>query len=154
MEQVPDEFVNTAMPNGVMAPNLAKRGGVGQRALSGVDPVHLFFQHGRPDGYGITRPSAFALRLVPSVWAWTSTAKFAWAGAAGWHCSALNPGVTSVATTRPIDQKTAYDLPRAKSFARTCNGYIDRDLRRLASSRNGQPLVPRNRQPARLNGGF
>jgi ABC-type transport system substrate-binding protein len=62
---VPNEFVNQAMPNGKVAPNLAKRGVVGQQQVN-ADVGYVFFNMEDPVVGGYT-PEKVALRRAISL---------------------------------------------------------------------------------------
>jgi len=138
MEQVPDEFVNMAMPNGVMAPNLAKRGVQGQRTVR-ASTQYTFFNMDDPIVGGYT-PERVALRRAISMG--LDIDREIRLGRRGQGIAAhspLNPH-TSGYDAAYRSENGVYDLPRAKALL-DLYGYIDRDGDGWREQPNGQPLV-------------
>ncbi len=138
MEQVPDEFVNMAMPNGVMAPNLAKRGVQGQRTVR-ASTQYTFFNMDDPTVGGYT-PERVALRRAISLG--MDIDREIRLGRRGQGIAAhspLNPH-TSGYDAAYRSENGVYDLPRAKALL-DLYGYIDRDGDGWREQPNGQPLV-------------
>ena len=138
MEQVPDEFVNMAMPNGVMAPNLAKRGVQGQRTVR-ASTQYTFFNMDDPIVGGYT-PERVALRRAISMG--LDIDREIRLGRRGQGIAAhspLNPH-TSGYDAAYRSENGVYDLPRAKALL-DIYGYIDRDGDGWREQPNGQPLV-------------
>ncbi len=138
MEQVPDEFVNMAMPNGVMAPNLAKRGVQGQRTVR-ASTQYTFFNMDDPTVGGYT-PERVALRRAISMG--LDIDREIRLGRRGQGIAAhspLNPH-TSGYDAAYRSENGVYDLPRAKALL-DLYGYIDRDGDGWRDQPNGAPLV-------------
>ena len=138
MEQVPDEFVNMAMPNGVMAPNLAKRGVQGQRTVR-ASTQYTFFNMDDPTVGGYT-PERVALRRAISLG--MDIDREIRLGRRGQGIAAhspLNPH-TSGYDAAYRSENGVYDLPRAKALL-DLYGYIDRDGDGWRDQPNGAPLT-------------
>jgi len=138
MEQVPDEFVNMAMPNGEMAPNLAKRGVQGQRTVR-ASTQYTFFNMDDPTVGGYT-PERVALRRAIGLG--MDIDREIRLGRRGQGIAAhspLNPH-TSGYDAAYRSENGVYDLPRAKALL-DLYGYIDRDGDGWREQPNGQPLV-------------
>ncbi len=138
MEQVPDEFVNMAMPNGVMAPNLAKRGVQGQRSVR-ASTQYTFFNMDDPTVGGYT-PERVALRRAIAMG--LDIDREIRLGRRGQGIAAqspLNPH-TSGYDEAYRSENGVYDLPRAKALL-DLYGYIDRDGDGWREQPNGAPLV-------------
>ena len=138
MEQVPDEFVNMAMPNGVMAPNLAKRGVQGQRTVR-ASTQYTFFNMDDPTVGGYT-PERVALRRAIGLG--MDIDREIRLGRRGQGIAAqspLNPH-TSGYDAAYRSENGVYDLPRAKALL-DLYGYIDRDGDGWREQPNGGPLV-------------
>jgi ABC-type transport system substrate-binding protein len=138
MEQVPDEFVNMAMPNGVMAPNLAKRGVQGQRSVR-ASTQYTFFNMDDPTVGGYT-PERVALRRAIGLG--MDIAREIRLGRRGQGIAAhspLNPH-TSGYDAAYRSENGDYDLPRAKALL-DLYGYIDRNGDGWREQPNGEPLT-------------
>ncbi len=138
MEQVPDEFVNMAMPNGVMAPNLAKRGVQGQRTVR-ASTQYTFFNMDDPTVGGYT-PERVALRRAISLG--MDIDREIRLGRRGQGIAAhspLNPH-TSGYDAAYRSENGVYDLPRAKALL-DLYGYVDRDGDGWRDQPNGAPLT-------------
>jgi ABC-type transport system substrate-binding protein len=138
MEQVPDEFVNMAMPNGVMAPNLAKRGVQGQRTVR-ASTQYTFFNMDDPTVGGYT-PERVALRRAISLG--MDIDREIRLGRRGQGIAAhspLNPH-TSGYDAAYRSENGVYDLPRAKALL-DLYGYVDRDGDGWRDQPDGAPLT-------------
>jgi ABC-type transport system substrate-binding protein len=138
MEQVPDEFVNMAMPNGVMAPNLAKRGVQGQRTVR-ASTQYTFFNMDDPTVGGYT-PERVALRRAISLG--MDIDREIRLGRRGQGIAAhspLNPD-TSGYDAAYRSENAVYDLPRAKALL-DLYGYVDRDGDGWREQPNGEALT-------------
>jgi ABC-type transport system substrate-binding protein len=138
MEQVPDEFVTMAMPNGVMAPNLAKRGVQGQRTVR-ASTQYTFFNMDDPTVGGYT-PERVALRRAISLG--MDIDREIRLGRRGQGIAAhspLNPH-TSGYDAAYRSENGVYDLPRAKALL-DLYGYVDLDGDGWRDQPNGAPLT-------------
>jgi ABC-type transport system substrate-binding protein len=134
------QFVNTAMPNGKMAPNLAKLGIRGYRI---VEPAHnyVFFNMEDPTVGGYA-PHNVALRRAVSLGmdvrneiAYAYNGQATPAQASYWpHTSGYEPGFKS--------EFSEYDPARAKALL-DMYGYVDRDGDGWRDMPDGAPLVLR-----------
>ena len=138
LERVPNEFVNLAMPNGVVAPNLAKRGIRGQRVV-GSNSVLTLFNMEDPIVGGYT-PEKVALRraiglgmdidreilLVRRGQAVRAHSQITP------HTSGYDPAFKS--------EIGEYNLPRAKALL-DLFGYVDQDGDGWRDLPDGKPLV-------------
>ena len=138
MEQVPDEFVNMAMPNGVVAPNLAKRGVQGLRTVR-ASTQYTFFNMDDPTVGGYT-PERVALRRAIALG--LDIDREIRLGRRGQGIAAqspLNP-YTSGYDAAYRSENGVYDLARAKALL-DLYGYIDRDGDGWREQPDGSPLV-------------
>ena len=138
MEQVPDEFVNMAMPNGVMAPNLTKRGVQGLRSVR-ASTQYTFFNMEDPTVGGYT-PERVALRRAIALG--LDIDREIRLGRRGQGIAAqspLNPH-TSGYDAAYRSENGVYDLARAKALL-DLYGYIDRNGDGWREQPDGSPLV-------------
>ena len=135
---IPGEFVSQAMPNGKVAPNLAKRGIVGYRSLNS-DSAYLYFNMEDPvvGGYSTERVAlrrAIALsldiereiRLVRRGQAVPAQSPIVP------HTSGYDPAYKS--------EMSSYDPARAKALL-DLHGYVDKDGDGWRDQPDGKPLV-------------
>jgi ABC-type transport system substrate-binding protein len=138
LERVPNEFINLAMPNGVLAPNLAKRGIRGQRIVASQVQMTLFNMEDRVVG-GYT-PEKVALRRAIGLGIDVDREiRLVRHGQSIPAQSHLAPHTTGYdADFR--SENGQYDLPRAKALL-DLYGYIDKDGDGWRDLPDGRPLV-------------
>ncbi len=138
MSKVPLEFAPVAAPQGVLAPNLAKRGIQMQRILN-PDRTYQYFNMEDPVVGGYT-PDKVALRravgLATDVATEIATVRRGQAIAAQ---SAVSPGSWGYDPNLKTEM-SEFSLPRAKALL-DLYGYADRDGDGWREQPNGQPLV-------------
>ena len=138
MERVPDEFINLAMPNGKLAPNLAKRGVQGHRVVSSQSQ-YTFFNMDDPV-VGGTTPERVALRraiaLGMDIEREIRLVRRGQAVVAQSPIPPHNSGFDAAFKSENSD----YDVARAKALL-DLYGYIDRDGDGWREQPDGSALV-------------
>ena len=138
--RVPGTFVNHAMPNGVLAPNLAKRGVMARRYVN-ADSALSYFNMEDPVVGGYT-PEKVALRRAVSL---------AYDVGREIHIARRDQGIPAQASMPPgtfgydptyRSVNSAYDPARAKALL-DLFGYLDRDGDGWRELPDGRPLVLR-----------
>lgn len=135
---VPLEFANVAVPNGHLAPNLAKRGIQMLRVL-GADSTFFYFNMEDPVVGGYT-PARVALRraigLASDVQREINTVR------RGQAIPAQSPVVPHTYGYDPAfrSENSVFDLPRAKALL-DMHGYIDKNGDGWRDQPDGKPLV-------------
>jgi ABC-type transport system substrate-binding protein len=134
---VPTDFITLALPNGKLAPNLAKRGIVGRRNLNSDIALTLFnLEHPVVGGY---TPDKVALRRAISLGYDTSREiQLFWKGAAIPAQSANVPHTTGYDPAFKSEMSD-YDLPRARALL-DMYGYVDKDGDGWRDLPDGSPL--------------
>ena len=145
IERVPDEFVNTAMPGGKTAPNLAKQGIVGYRTV-GPEGVLTVFNMDDPLVGGYT-PDKVALRRAINLA--VDVPREITLGRRGQAIPAQSPSVPHTTGYDPAYRSEMGEFSPAKAKALLdLYGYIDRDGDGWRDQPDGQPLVlVRSTQP-------
>ncbi len=135
---VPGEFVSQAMPNGKLAPNLAKRGIRGARSLNS-DSGYLYFNMEDPVVGGYT-PERVALRRAIGLSMDTDREiRLVRRGQAVPAQSALVPHTSGYDPAYKSEMST-YDPARAKALL-DLFGYVDRNGDGWREQPDGRPLV-------------
>jgi ABC-type transport system substrate-binding protein len=138
LERLPWDFVNTAVPNGKLAPNLARQHMQMWRTLN-ADVTFTYFNMQDPvvGGY---EPHRVALRraigLAIDV---DQEIRLFWRGQAVPAQSGLVPHTVGY-DSGFLNDTARHDLPRAKALLDMC-GYIDRDGDGWREQPDGSPLV-------------
>ena len=145
IERVPDEFVNTAMPGGKIAPNLAKQGIVGMRTV-GPEGVLTVYNMDDPVVGGYT-PDKVALRRAINLA--VDVPREIALPRRGQAIPAQSPSVPHTTGYDPAYRSEMGEFSTAKARALLdLYGYIDRDGDGWRDLPDGQPLVlVRNTQP-------
>jgi ABC-type transport system substrate-binding protein len=138
IENVPAEFVNLAVPNGKLAPNLAKRGiGLHRYARSDISMTYFAMEHpvvggNAPEKVALRRAISLAVDVEREI-------RLARRGQAvpaqsiiGPHTSGYDPAFKS--------EMSEYNPARAKALLEL-HGYVDRDGDGWREQPDGQPLV-------------
>jgi ABC-type transport system substrate-binding protein len=135
---VPQEFVSTAVPNGVLAPGLARRG---LRADRQVLPAIAFTYFNMDDpAVGGYSPQQVALRRALSLaWDVDEEIRLLWHGQAIVAQGPIPP-LTSGHDPGWASGMNAFDRPRAKALLDTY-GFVDRDGDGYRERPDGSPLV-------------
>jgi ABC-type transport system substrate-binding protein len=135
---VPQEFVGTAAPNGVLAPGLARRGiRADRQVVSSIAFTYFNMDDPMVGGY---EPSQVALRRALSLaWDVEEEIRLLWHGQAVMAQGPMPP------RTRGYDPAwvsgmNVFDRPRAKALLDTY-GYVDRDGDGWRERPDGSPLV-------------
>jgi ABC-type transport system substrate-binding protein len=135
---VPTDFISLALPNGKLAPNLAKRGIIGRRNVN-PDIALTFFNMEHPVVGGYT-PDKVALRRAIALGYDTSREiQLYWKGAAMPAQSANVPHTTGYDPAFKSEMSD-YDLPKAKALL-DMYGYIDKDGDGWRDLPDGRPLL-------------
>ena len=124
MERVPDEFIGLAMPNGTLAPNLAKRGVQGHRVVSSQSQ-YTFFNMDDPVVGGVTPERVALRRAIALGMDIEREIRLARRGQAVAAQSPIPPH-TSGFDAAFKSENSDYDVARAKALL-DLYGYIDRD---------------------------
>ena len=145
IDRVPEEFANTAMPGGKVAPNLAKQGIVGIRTV-GPEGVLTVYNMDDPLVGGYT-PDKVALRRAINL-AVDIPREIA-LGRRGQAIPAQSPSVPHTTGYDPAYRSEMGEFSTAKARALLdLFGYIDRDGDGWRDQPDGKPLVlVRNTQP-------
>ncbi len=135
---VPTDFINQAMPNGKLAPNLAKRGIVGKRQVNSDNALTMFnMEHPVVGGYSADK---VALRRAMSLgYDVQREIQVYWRGAA---IPAQSPIVPHTTGYDPAfkSEMSDYDPARAKALL-DLYGYVDRDGDGWREQPDGSPLL-------------
>jgi ABC-type transport system substrate-binding protein len=135
---VPGEYVTQAAPNGVLAPNLAKRGIQMKRQVN-ADTAMVYFNMEDPVVGGYT-PDKVALRRAISLGTDIDRLiRLAYRGQAVPAQAPLNPHTTGF-DPKFKSEMSDYDLARAKALLETF-GYVDRNGDGWREQPDGQPLT-------------
>jgi ABC-type transport system substrate-binding protein len=135
---VPGEYVTQAAPNGVLAPNLAKRGIQMKRQVN-ADTAMVYFNMEDPVVGGYT-PDKVALRRAISLGTDIDRLiRLAYRGQAVPAQAPLNPHTTGF-DPKFKSEMSDYDLARAKALLDTF-GYVDRNGDGWREQPDGQPLT-------------
>ena len=135
---VPTDFTTLALPNGKLAPNLAKRGITGRRNVN-PDIALTFFNMDDPVVGGYT-PEKVALRRAISLgYDVSREIQVFWKGAA---IPAQSPNLPHTTGYDPAfkSEMSDYDLPRAKALL-DMYGYVDKDGDGWRDLPDGSPLL-------------
>ncbi|WP_395701079.1 ABC transporter substrate-binding protein [Aquabacterium sp.] len=135
---VPSEYINQAMPNGKLAPNLARRGIVGRRQVNSDNALTMFNMEDPVVG-GYT-PEKVALRRAMSLgYDVQREILVYWRGAA---IPAQSPIVPHTSGYDPAfkSEMSDYDPARAKALL-DLYGYVDRDGDGWRERPDGSPLL-------------
>jgi ABC-type transport system substrate-binding protein len=146
---LPAEFVNQAVPNGKLAPNLAKRG-LQFRQQVNSDSTYVYFNMQDPVVGGYT-PEKVALRRAIGLA--TDIDKLIRIGYRGQAIPAQAPANPHTTGYDPAfkSEMSDYSVARAKALL-DLYGYVDRDGDGWRDLPDGQPLVlDRASQPDQLN---
>ena len=145
IDRVPEEFANTAMPGGKIAPNLAKQGIVGIRTV-GPEGVLTVYNMDDPLVGGYT-PDKVALRRAINL-AVDIPREIA-LGRRGQAIPAQSPSVPHTTGYDPAYRSEMGEFSTAKARALLdLYGYVDRDGDGWRDQPDGKPLVlVRNTQP-------
>ena len=138
IDRVPEEFVNTAMPGGKLAPNLAKQGIVGYRTV-GPEGVLTVYNMDDPLVGGYT-PDKVALRRAINLG--VDVPREITLGRRGQAIPAQSPLVPHTTGYDPAYRSEMGEFSPAKAKALLdLYGYIDRDGDGWRDRPDGQPLV-------------
>ncbi len=145
IERVPDEFVNTAMPGGKVAPNLAKQGIVGMRTV-GPEGALTVYNMDDPVVGGYT-PDKVALRRAINLG--VDVPREIALARRGQAIPAQSPSVPHTTGYDPAYRSEMGEFSPAKAKALLdLYGYLDRDGDGWRDLPDGQPLLlVRNTQP-------
>jgi len=138
MERLPAEFVTTAMPNGKLAPNLARNGIQPQRILNSDVTVTVFnVEHPVVGGYApekvaLRRAICMAIDLPQEI-------RLFWRGQAIPAQSPVAPHLAGY-DSHFVSENSEYNLARAKALL-DLFGYVDRDGDGWREMPDGSPLV-------------
>ena len=145
IDRMPDEFVNTAMPGGKLAPNLAKQGIVGIRTV-GPEGVLTVYNMDDPVVGGYT-PDKVALRRAINLA--VDVPREITLGRRGQAIPAQSPSVPHTTGYDPAYRSEMGEFSTAKARALLdLYGYVDRDGDGWRDQPDGKPLVlVRNTQP-------
>ena len=137
MEQVPNDFINAALPNNQLAPNLKKRG-IGMVRYPRADVAMSYFamEHPVVGGYephkvALRRAISLAVDLEREIRLVRRNQAIPAQSLIGPQTYGYDPAFKSEMGT--------YDLPRAKALL-DMHGYIDRDGDGWRDQHDGQPL--------------
>ena len=136
--RVPEEFSNVGLPNGELAPNLAKRG-IGMRRVAALDLTYAPFNMEDPTIGGYT-PDRVALRRAITL-GYDTAAEIAIVRK-NQAIPAQTPFSPGVAGYDPAFRTTANEFspPKAKALL-DMYGYLDRDGDGYREMPDGKPLV-------------
>jgi ABC-type transport system substrate-binding protein len=136
--RVPEEFSNVGLPNGVIAPNLARRG-IGMRRVAALDITYAPFNMEDPTIGGYT-PDRVALRRAITL-GYDTNAEIAIVRK-NQAIPAQTPFSPGVAGYDPSFRTTANEFspPKAKALL-DMFGYVDRDGDGYREMPDGKPLV-------------
>ena len=138
IERVPNEFINLAMPNGVVAPNLVKRGIRGQRVVASQVQMTLFNMEDPVVG-GYTADKVALRRAISLGLDIDREIRLVRHGQAIPAQSHIAPHTTGYdADFR--SENGEYDLPRAKALL-DLYGYVDKDGDGWRDQPDGHALV-------------
>jgi ABC-type transport system substrate-binding protein len=135
---VPQEFVSTAVPNGVLAPGLARRGlRVDRQVVSSIAFTYFNMDDPTVGGY---QPRQVALRRALSLaWDVDEEIRLQWHGQAVVAQGPMPP-LTSGYDPDWVSGMNVFDRPRAKALLDTY-GFVDRDGDGYRERPDGSPLV-------------
>ena len=135
---IPGEFVSQAMPNGKVAPNLAKRGIVGYRSLNS-DSAYLYFNMEDPVVGGYTTERVALRRAIALSLDIEREIRLVRRGQA---VPAQSPIVPHTSGYDPAykSEMSSYDPARAKALL-DLHGYVDKDGDGWRDQPDGKPLV-------------
>ncbi len=135
---VPPDFTAQAMPNGRLAPNLARRGIAGQRSINS-DAAFTWFNMEHPVVGGYTPDKVALRRAISLAYDVQREITLYWKGAAVPaqspvlpHTSGFDPGFKS--------EMSDHDPARAKALL-DLHGYVDRDGDGWRELPDGRPLL-------------
>jgi ABC-type transport system substrate-binding protein len=149
---VPGEFVSQAMPNGKVAPNLAKRG-VGASRVVASSVGLLYFNMEDPVVGGYTPDKVALRRAISLAQDIEREIKVVRRGLAIPAQSPVSPGTTGY-DAQFKSENSEYDPARAKALL-DLYGYVDRNGDGWRDLPDGQPLViVRSTQPEQVNREF
>ena len=137
-ERVPNEFINLAMPGGVVAPNLAKRGIRGQR-VPASDSVLTLFNMDDPVVGGYTAEKVALRRAINLGLDIEREIRLVRHGQAVPAQSPVSPNTTGYEPAFR-SENGEYSVPRAKALL-DLYGYVDKDGDGWRDRPDGQPLV-------------
>jgi len=135
---VPQEFVSTAAPNGVLAPGLARRGlRIDRQVVSSIAFTYFNMDDPTVGGY---QPQQVALRRALSLaWDVNEEIRLQWHGQAVVAQGPMPP-LTSGYDPAWVSGMSAFDRPRAKALLDTY-GFVDRNGDGWRERPDGSPLV-------------
>ncbi len=149
---VPAEFVSQAMPNGKIAPNLAKRGVGAARRVTSSSGL-LYFNMEDPVVGGYTPDKVALRRAMILAYDIEREIRVVRRGLAIPAQSPVSPGTTGY-DPRFKSENSEYDPARAKALL-DLYGYVDRDGDGWRERPDGSPLVVvRSTQPEQVNREF
>jgi ABC-type transport system substrate-binding protein len=149
---VPGEFVSQAMPNGKLAPNLAKKGIQGMRSLNS-DSAYLYFNMEDPVVGGYTPDRVALRRAISLAMDVDREIRLIRRGQAIPAQSALVPNTTGY-DPQYKSEMSAYDPARAKALL-DLYGYVDKNGDGWRDQPDGKPLVLKmSTQPDQLSRQF
>jgi ABC-type transport system substrate-binding protein len=138
MYLLPYDFVNIAVPNGKLAPNLAKQGVQLWRTLAS-DVTFVYFNMEDPVVGGYTPDKVALRRAIGLSINIDQEVRLFWRGQAVPAQSSLMPNTVGY-SPKFVSENSQYDLPRAKALLDTF-GYVDRDGDGWREQPDGSPLV-------------
>jgi ABC-type transport system substrate-binding protein len=146
---VPDEFVNQAMPNGKLAPNLARRGITGYRRVN-ADGGLIYFNMEDPVVGGYTPDKVALRRAISLAYDIDKDTLLIRRGQAVTAQSPVSPHTTGYDPAFK-SENSDYSPARAKALL-DLYGYVDRDGDGWRELPDGKPLViMRSTQPEQIN---
>jgi ABC-type transport system substrate-binding protein len=137
-ERVPNEFINLAMPNGKLAPNLAQQGIEGHRTVASSTFLTLFNMDdpvvggNAPHQVALRRAISLALDVEREI-------RLVRHGQAVRADSLISPHTTGFDPAFR-SENSQYDLPRAKALL-DLHSYVDKDGDGWRDQPDGSPLV-------------
>ncbi|WP_353093149.1 ABC transporter substrate-binding protein [Methylibium sp.] len=138
LERLPNEFVDQAVPGGVLAPNLAKRG-LQMFRVPGADVTLTVFNMEDPLVGGYT-PEKVALRRAMALGTDIGREIQLVRRGQAIPAQSIMPPLTSGYRSELRTEMSAFDLPRAKALLELY-GYVDRNGDGWRERPDGQPLV-------------
>lgn len=135
---VPQEFVGTAVPNGVLAPGLARRGlRIDRQVVSAI--AFTYFNMDDPVVGGYDPPQVALRRALSLGWDVDEEIRLLWHGQAVMAQGPIPP-LTSGYDPTWVSGMNAFDRPRAKALLDTY-GFVDRNGDGWRERPDGSPLV-------------
>ena len=135
---VPQEFVGTAAPDGVLAPGLARRGlRIDRQVVSSI--AFTYFNMDDPVVGGYTPPQVALRRALGLAWDVEEEIRLLWHGQAVLAQGPIPPR-TSGYDPAWVSGMNVFDRPRAKALLDTY-GFVDRDGDGWRERPDGSPLV-------------